>query len=90
MLAAVSARSCHGKGNSSTPHGPSAIEGSADNLYYLAGLKDDKKLVFWKPQKTKSAAEPKTLAFRITTHFVGTRNDGVIGPTGAETDMRGL
>lgn len=66
-----------GKGNSSTPRGSSAIEGNADNLYYLARSKEDKKLVFWKPQKTKSAAESKTLAFRITSHFVGTDNDGV-------------
>jgi len=66
-----------GKGNSSTPRGSSAIHGNLDNLYYLARSKEDKKLVFWKPQKTKSAADSKTLAFRITSHFVGTDNDGV-------------
>lgn len=66
-----------GKGNSSTPRGSSAIESNVDNLYYLARSKEDKKLVFWKPQKTKSAAESKTLAFRITSHFIGTDNDGV-------------
>jgi len=66
-----------GKGNSSTPRGSSAIEGNADNLYYLTRSKEDKKLVFWKPQKTKSAAESKTLAFRITSHFIGTDKDGV-------------
>jgi hypothetical protein len=66
-----------GKGNSSTPRGSSAIEGNVDNLYYLARSKEDKKLVFWKPQKTKAAAESETMAFRITSHFVGTDNDGV-------------
>lgn len=66
-----------GKGNSSTPRGSSAIEGNADNLYYLTRSKEDKKLVFWKPQKNKSAAESKTLAFRIVSHLVGTDNDGV-------------
>ncbi|KIN73561.1 AAA family ATPase [Sulfitobacter guttiformis] len=66
-----------GKGNSSTPRGSSAIEGNADNLYYLARSKEDDKLVFWKPQKTKSAAEAKALAFRIGSHPVGRDKDGV-------------
>lgn len=66
-----------GKGNSATPRGSSAIEGNVENLFYLARSKEDKKLVFWKPQKTKSVEDSKALAFRITSHFVGTDKDGV-------------
>lgn len=66
-----------GKGNSSTPRGSSAIEGNSDNLYYLTRSKEDKKLVFWKAQKTKSLKDSETFACRIASHFIGTDRDGV-------------